>query len=148
MSQIIATIKKIHNIDNLNIVEFDFFGKTLKMMSLDLNKNVQIGKKVKLAVKPTNISIAKNLFGEISLSNQLVVNIKSIENGQLLSSIILEVNDTIFESIITADSSKRMNLQKNEQVTILIKASDLSIMEVLNDWVIKNYWVFSFYNLF
>ena len=133
MSQIIATIKKIHNIDNLNIVEFDFFGKTLKMMSLDLNKNVQIGKKVKLAVKPTNISIAKNLFGEISLSNQLVVNIKSIENGQLLSSIILEVNDTIFESIITADSSKRMNLQKNEQVTILIKASDLSIMEVLTD---------------
>lgn len=133
MSQIIATIKKIHNIDNLNIVEFDFFGKTLKMMSLDLNKNVQIGKKVKLAMKPTNISIAKNLFGEISLSNQLVVNIKSIENGQLLSSIILEVNDTIFESIITADSSKRMNLQKNEQVTILIKASDLSIMEVLND---------------
>ena len=133
MSQIIATIKKIHNIDNLNIVEFDFFGKTLKMMSLDLNKNVQIGKKVKLAVKPTNISIAKNLFGEISLSNQLVVNIKSIENGQLLSSIILEVNATIFESIITADSSKRMNLQKNEQVTILIKASDLSILEVLND---------------
>lgn len=133
MSQIIATIKKIHNIDNLNIVEFDFFGKTLKMMSLDLNKNVQIGKKVKLAVKPTNISIAKNLFGEISLSNQLVVNIKSIENGQLLSSIILEVNDTIFESIITADSSKRMNLQKNEQVTILIKASDLSILEVIND---------------
>ena len=133
MSQIIATIKKIHNIDNLNIVEFDFFGKTLKMMSLDLNKNVQIGKKVKLAMKPTNISIAKNLFGEISLSNQLVVNIKSIENGQLLSSIILEVNDTTFESIITADSSKRMNLQKNEQVTILIKASDLSIMEVLND---------------
>lgn len=133
MSQIIATIKKIHNIDNLNIVEFDFFGKTLKMMSLDLNKNVQIGKKVKLAMKPTNISIAKNLFGEISLSNQIVVNIKNVENGQLLSSIILEVNDTIFESIITADSSKRMNLQKNEQVTILIKASDLSILEVLND---------------
>lgn len=133
MSQIIATIKKIHNIDNLNIVEFDFSGKTLKMMSLDLNKNVQIGKKVKLAVKPTNISIAKNLFGEISLSNQIVVNIKNVENGQLLSSIILEVNDTTFESIITADSSKRMNLQKNEQVTILIKASDLSILEVLND---------------
>ena len=128
MSQLVATIKKINSVDNLNIVEFDFNGITLKMMSLDLNKNVQIGKKVKLAVKPTNISIAKNLFGEISLSNQLVVNIKSIENGQLLSSIILEVNDTIFESIITADSSKRMNLQKNEQVTILIKASDLSIM--------------------
>lgn len=133
MSPFIATIKKINNIDSLNIVEFDFAEIPLKMMSLDLNKDVQIGKKVRLAVKPTNISIAKNLFGEISLSNQLVANIKSVENGQLLSSIILEVNDTIFESIITADSSKRMNLQKYEQVTILIKASDLSILEVLND---------------
>jgi molybdopterin-binding protein len=133
MSPFIATIKKINNIDSLNIVEFDFAEIPLKMMSLDLNKDVQIGKKVRLAVKPTNISIAKNLFGEISLSNQLVANIKSVENGQLLSSIILEVNDTIFESIITADSSKRMNLQKNEQVSILIKASDLSILEVLND---------------
>jgi molybdopterin-binding protein len=133
MSPLIATIKEINNIDNLNIVHFDFCGKTLKMMSLDLNKDVQIAKRVKLAVKPTNISIAKNLSGEISLSNQIIAIIKSIENGQLLSSIILEANGTIFESIITADSSKRMNLQKNEQVTILIKASDLSILEVLND---------------
>ncbi|MBU0926062.1 TOBE domain-containing protein [bacterium] len=133
MSPFIATIKKINNIDSLNIVEFDFEEIPLKMMSLDLNKDVQIGKRVKLAVKPTNISIAKNLSGEISLSNQLVAIIKSIENGQLLSSIILEANDTIFESIITSDSSKRMNLQKNEQVSILIKASDLSILEVLND---------------
>ena len=109
MSQFVATIKKINSIDNLNIVEFDFHGLTLKMMSLDLNADVQVGKKVKLSVKPTNISIAKNLIGEISLSNQIV------------------------ESIITVDSSKRMNLQIGESVTILIKASNLSIAEVLND---------------
>lgn len=134
MSQIIARIKKINSIDNsLNIVEFDFEGLTLKMMSLDLNKDVQVGKKVQLSVKPTNISIAKNLSGEISLSNQILAKIQSIENGALLSSIILEAKDTSFESIITADSSKRMNLQKNDEVIILIKASDLSIQEVLND---------------
>jgi molybdopterin-binding protein len=134
MSQIIARIKKINSIDNsLNIVEFDFAGLTLKMMSLDLNKDVQVGKKVQLSVKPTNIAIAKNLSGEISLSNQIVAKIQSIENGVLLSSIILEAKDTSFESIITADSSKRMNLQKNDEVIILIKASDLSIQEVLND---------------
>lgn len=134
MSQIIARIKKINSIDNsLNIVEFDFAGLTLKMMSLDLNKDVQIGKKVQLSVKPTNISIAKNLSGEISLSNQIVAKIQNIENGALLSSIILIANDTCFESIITADSSKRMNLRENDEVIILIKASDLSIQEVLND---------------
>ena len=133
MSKFIATIKKIQSIDNLNIVKFDFCGLTLKMMSLDLNADVQIGKKVKLSVKPTNISIAKNLIEEISLSNQIVATIKSIENGQLLCSLLLNVNDTILESIITVDSSKRMNLKENDIVTILIKASDLSIGEVLND---------------
>jgi molybdopterin-binding protein len=133
MSQLVATIKKINNIDNLNIVEFDFFGKSLKMMSLDLSQNVQVGKKVKLLVKPTNISIAKNLNGDISFSNQLVATIQSLENGQLLSSVILKVNDILLESIITVDSSKRMNLQINDEVTILIKASNLSIQEILND---------------
>ena len=133
MSNFIATIKKINSVDNLNIVEFDFNGITLKMMSLDLNDDVQIGKKVRLLVKPTNISLAKNLVGEISLSNQIVATIQSLENGQLLTSVILEINDTIFESIITVDSSKRMNLQIGERVTILIKASNLSIGEVLND---------------
>lgn len=133
MSQLVATIKKINSVDNLNIVEFDFNGLTLKMMSLDLNADVQVGKKVKLSVKPTNISIAKNLIGEISLSNQIVATIENLENGQLLSSVSLKVHNTILESIITVDSSKRMNLQIGESVTILIKASNLSIAEVLND---------------
>ena len=133
MSQLVATIKKINSIDNLNIVEFDFHGLTLKMMSLDLNADVQVSKKVKLSVKPTNISIAKNLIGEISLSNQIVATIENLENGQLLSSVSLKVHNTLLESIITVDSSKRMNLQIGESVTILIKASNLSIAEVLND---------------
>ena len=133
MSKFIATIKKIQSIDNLNIVKFDFCGLTLKMMSLDLNDDVEIGKKVKLSVKPSNISIAKNLSGEISLSNKIVATIQSLENGQLLTSVILKINDTLLESIITVDSSKRMNLQIGEVVTILIKASNLSIGEVLND---------------
>ena len=133
MSQLVAIIKKINSVDNLNIVEFDFNGLTLKMMSLDLNDDVKIGKKVELSVKPSNISIAKNLIGEISLSNQIVATIQSLENGQLLTSVILKINDTLLESIITVDSSKRMNLQIGEVVTILIKASNLSIGEVLND---------------
>ena len=133
MSQLVATIKKITSVDNLNIVEFDFNGLTLKMMSLDLNADVQVGKKVKLSVKPTNISIAKNLIGEISLSNQIVATIENLENGQLLSSVSLKVHNTLLESIITVDSSKRMNLQIGEVVTILIKASNLSIEEVIND---------------
>lgn len=133
MSQFVATIKKIDNVDSLNIVEFAFYRAALKMMSLDLNSNMQIGKRVLLSVKPTNIIIGKNLIGDISLANKIVATIEQIENGKLLSSILLKVEDIFLESIITCESSSRMNLQLGDEVSIFIKASDLSIEEVLND---------------
>jgi len=133
MSQIIATIKNIRNVDSLNIVEFGFFNHTLKMVSLNLNKQITLNKKVKLSIKPTNILIAKNLQGEISISNQLKAKIVKVENGELLSSILLKIEDTILESIITVDSSKNMNLIEDEEVLILIKASDLFIQEVIDE---------------
>ncbi|MCG3676353.1 TOBE domain-containing protein [Aliarcobacter butzleri] len=133
MSKLVAKVSKINSLDNLNIVEFDFFGKTLKMMSLGLSSDIQIGTKVNLCVKPTSVAIAKNLSGEISLSNQLFATIENIENGELLSSILLKIEDCYLESIITKDSSSKMNLKKNDNVLVLIKASNLSIEEVLND---------------
>lgn len=133
MSQIIATIKNIRNVDSLNIVEFGFYNHTLKMVSLNLNKEITLNKKVELSIKPTNILIAKNLQGEISISNQLKAKIVKVENGELLSSILLKVEDTILESIITVDSSKNMNLVEDEEVLILIKASDLFIQEVIDE---------------
>ena len=133
MSQLIASIIKINTLDGLNIVQFDFLGIPLKMMSLDLSKDIQVGNKVLLGVKSTNISIAKNLQGEISLSNQIIAKIQNVQNGELLCSITLKKDDILIESIITVDSSKRMDLKENDEVTLLIKASDLSILEVIND---------------
>lgn len=133
MSKIIATIKEIRNVDNLNIVEFEFHRNSLKMLSLELNSEISIGKKVVLSIKPTHILISKNFIEEISVSNQLKAKIEKVENGQLLSNILLRVEDTILESIITVDSSKRMKLKEDEEVVVLIKASDLFIQEVINE---------------
>ena len=129
----IARVKDIKTIDSLNIVEFDFNNITLKMMSLELHKEVKLESKVKLLVKPSNVIISKNYIEDISLSNQTLAKIVAIENGELLSSISLKIGDTTFESIITKDSFIRLNLKIDDKVYILIKASDLSILRVLND---------------
>ena len=129
----IARVKDIKTIDSLNIVEFDFNNITLKMMSLELHKEVKLESKVKLLVKPSNVIISKNYIEDISLSNQTLAKIVAIENGELLSSISLEIGDTTFESIITKESSKRLHLKKGDIINILIKASDLSIYRILND---------------
>ena len=131
MSSLIAIVKEIQSCDSLHIVKFEINDQILSMMSLDLNQNIKIGTKVKLAVKPTHIAIAKNFSGELSYSNQLETTIEKIENGQLLSSIKLSFLDTFLESIITVNSSKKMDLKVGDKVTAFIKASELSIGKVL-----------------
>ncbi|MGD9554666.1 MAG: molybdopterin-binding protein [Arcobacteraceae bacterium] len=133
MSQMVATVKSIENLEQLNIVEFEFQGQVLKMMSLDLNTSIRVGKEVVLSVKPTNIALAKDLAGEISFSNQMVATIQTLTHGKLLSSVGLAINDIVFESIITLSSAKRMNLNINDEVVMLIKASDLFILDVFDD---------------
>lgn len=133
MNKIVATILKIHNIDNLNIVEFKFSDMKLKMMSLDLSDDVKEGNKVVLTVKPTHVAVGKNLQGDLSYSNQIKATINEIDQGKLLSVINTKAAGTDIQSIITADSSKRMNLKTEDEIILLIKASDLSILEVLND---------------
>ena len=131
MSNIIATVSNIQNCDNLNIVNFDFNGISLSMMSLELNEKIEIGTKVKLNCKSSHIAIAKNFSGEVSYSNKLNCVIQSLENGELLCCIHLKIFDTILESIITVNSSKKMNLKAGDNVTAFIKASELSISEIL-----------------
>ena len=133
MSNIIATIKDIKSCDSLNIVQFIFNSDILSMMSLELNENVKIGTKVKLATKSTHISIAKDLQGSISFENKLKTKINSIENGELLSSITLRYFDTFLEVIVTKETIKNMNLKVNDNVIAFIQMSELSISEIIND---------------
>lgn len=132
MNQIVANVTRIDTIDNLNIVEFEFQTITLKMMSLDLF-NITVGQKVILSIKPTHIAVAKELSGMLSYSNQLITKISKIEMGALLCTISTEIFNMPLQSIITADSAKRMNLKLNDEITLLIKASDVSILDVYHD---------------
>ncbi len=139
MSQLIATVKNIESVDNLNIVTFMCNNVTLKMMSLDLNDTIQIGKRVVLVCKPTSVALANptmdhKVFSEmLSYANQIKVQISSMAVGKLLSSLKLNFGDFVLESIITTASLKRMNLNENDELLALIKANELSIQEVLND---------------
>ena len=131
MSTLLATIKKIESVDSLNIVTFDFNGIDLKMMSLGLHDEVQVGKKASLAIKSTSVAIAKEFSGEISYANKIHSSIVAVNNGELLSSIKLQANGNVFESLITLESSLKMELAVGDLVLALLKASELSISEIL-----------------
>lgn len=125
-----AKIIKIQSCDNLNIVCFEVNENELTMLSLDLKKSLQVGSEVSLNIKPTSVAIAKHFNGELSYANQLKSKIMAIENGVLLSSITLNIGEINIESIITAESSQRMELTVGDEVIALIKANEISIAEV------------------
>jgi molybdopterin-binding protein len=133
MNSITATISDIKSIQNLNIIEFDFGGEKLSMMSLDLLPDIKIGKRVLLVVKPTHVSIAKDLNAVVSFSNVLASRVVGIDNGTLLSSVVLKIKDIELESIIRVERSLSMDLKVGDEVSVLIQDSELSIREVLDD---------------
>lgn len=133
MNKIEAVISKIDNIENLNIVYFKVNDLDFKMMSLDLKDEIKVGTKVLLKVKTTHVSIAKNVIGDLSFSNQFDAKVIDVNNGELLSIITLKVYENNIQSLITKDSSIRMNLKENDLVRVLIKASDISISEIINE---------------
>ena len=137
MSNLLAIVTEIEQCDSLHIVKFDSSGQTLTMMSLDIASEIQVGTQVYLAIKPSHIAIAKNFIGVVSYANQLVCTITAIDNGKLLSSIKLQCTNTTLESIITLSSSLRMNLKVGDEVTAFIKASELSMGEVLKKFSVE-----------
>jgi len=132
MNRLSAVVTHIEGEQNLHIISFDYEGVSLKMMGLDLPKGLHVNTHVTLGIKPSHVAIAKNLKGELSYSNQLPATIERIENGKLLSNILLHVNGNEVQSFITLSSSVRMNLQAGDAVTLLIKASELFVLEVLD----------------
>lgn len=130
MNELKAVVTNIDNLDNLNIVEFDYKGISLSMMSLDLSE-VQIGTEVILTVKASNVAIAKNLEGLISLSNEVEGEITKLDMGKLLCSLQITSGEDKISSIITTKSANRMNLKLEDKVSALIKASAISIKKVV-----------------
>ncbi len=130
MNRLEATVTSIEAEQNLHIIHFDFQGIRLSMMGLDLPFGLQVGSCVVLGAKPSHLAIAKNLAGELSYSNQLDATIVSIENGKLLTSLVLHVKEVPLQSFITCKSSLRMNLREGDAVKLLIKASELFVLDV------------------
>jgi molybdopterin-binding protein len=130
MNRIHASVTAITSVDNITIVSFESNGQPMRMMALELDETLEPGASVILGVKASGISLAKQVEGQLSISNRLDVTVEAVKNGALLCSVRLRFGDIPLESIITRESSQRMNLQPGDRVTALIKASELSVLEM------------------
>lgn len=132
MNRLSAFVTRIEKEENLHIIHFEAEHCALKMMGLELPKGLHEHSYVTLGVKPSSVALGKNIEGMLSYSNQIHCTIEAVEKGKLLCSVYASVGAITMQSIITRASFERMDLHVNDAVTLLIKASELFIVEVLD----------------
>ena len=72
---------------------------------------LKIGNTVAVLFKETEVSLAKNLSGELSLRNIVRDTIRHIRCGDILCEVVLDRNGLALTSIITSRAMKRLELQ-------------------------------------
>ena len=133
MNRITATVTSITSIDNITLIDFKAHDTVLRMMSLEQNLDFHSKSRVVLGFKASHVSLAKEPLEHISISNRLPVSIETLDQGNLLCSLKLRFHEHLIESIITKNSCIAMNLAPKETLFALVKASELSILEVLEN---------------
>ena len=130
MNKIEAIVEKIEESDALHVVTFSAKNEEFTMMALELPKGVKEGVEVTLGIKPSFVLISKTKSKNISLTNQIDAFITGFDIGKLLVTVKLKSEVGIFESLITKKSYEMMNLQKVKKAVVMMKASEISIIEV------------------
>lgn len=90
---------------------------------------LQVGRDVMLLFKETEVSLAKNLQGEISLRNRFSVTVHHIKRGDIMSAVSLDFMGQVLTSVITTRGLDRLQLVVGEQIEALVKANEIALME-------------------
>ncbi|MDR2905676.1 MAG: TOBE domain-containing protein [Helicobacteraceae bacterium] len=91
---------------------------------------LKAGENVQILFKETEVAIAKNLSGMISLRNRNFGIVKNVEFSELLCEIIIDANGSEICSIITAESAKKMDIKIGDQVEWLVKTNEISLRAI------------------
>ena len=88
----------------------------------------KIGQSVRLLFKETEVALAKNLSGQISLRNRFPGSVTKIEIGQVLTRVIINMNNCEISSVITSRSARGLQLALGDQVEGLVKSNEMSLL--------------------
>ncbi len=89
---------------------------------------LQLNNQVTLLFKETEIALAKNLSGMISLRNRVTVRVLNIERGDILSAVTLDFQGKRLVSVITSRAIDRLEINIGDSLEALIKANEIALM--------------------
>ena len=128
MNRLRGTIIAVESAGHVRLVDVNVNGATFSAILLEATERLHPGAAVTLAFKETEVSLAKNLSGLISLRNRLPAQVRAVEQGRVLAKVTLDYQGLDVVSIITTRSDERLDLKAGDAVEALVKANEMTIL--------------------
>jgi molybdate transport system regulatory protein len=87
------------------------------------------GNVVDLVFKETEVSLAKDRTGLISMRNRLLCTVLEVQKGTLFSNVVLKYKDHTLMSAITTRSVESLQISPGDDIEALIKSNEISLMK-------------------
>ncbi|MBK0371063.1 TOBE domain-containing protein [Flavobacterium agrisoli] len=130
MNSLLGNIINITTDSSLSLVQLKVQNIVLTTIVIDTPETsnyLKVGNCVKVLFKETEVILAKNISGIISLQNKIDCVVRSFEKGKLLCKIVLHFGDSKITSVITRNAFDQLEIQENDIITVLIKTNEISL---------------------
>lgn len=131
MNRLQGTVTAVQHSGSVGLVDVNVAGETMTALVVESDAQAEIlrpGIPVIVLFQETEVSLAKNLSGLISLRNRLRSSVKSIDRGAVLTKVHLDFQGHDLVAIITTRSAERLVLTLGDEVESLIKANELTLV--------------------
>jgi len=132
MNKLPATITAIQQSGTILLVDAEAEGQAFSALlieSVNRPEWLEMGKAVDLVFKETEVTIAKELRGIISMRNRMKCKVLKISKGDLLSMITMKFKNFTIVSAITTRSVNNLQLEIGDEVDALVKSNEVSLMK-------------------
>jgi molybdate transport system regulatory protein len=132
MNKLTGIITQIQKSGAILLVEVDVDGHGFSAMLIEstlIPLWLQTGNTVEIIFKETEVSLAKNLSGLISMRNRLPCKVIQVQRGELFSNVSLQFKNHTIMSAITTRSVDSLQITMGDELEALIKANEISLMK-------------------
>ncbi len=129
MNRLRGAIATVERSGSIALIDVAVDGQSCTALLLDADEGrFRVGVAVTLVFNETEVALAKNLSGLISLRNRLPGTIEAIEEGHLMSRVLLRVGSNQVSSVITTRSLLALQLRVGDAVEGLVKSNEMHLV--------------------
>ena len=132
MNKLIGKVVLVESSQHMSMVDIDVEGDVFSSIVLETPASAPYLKqdsRVALLFKETEVSIAKNLTGLISLRNRFKATVKKFEKSDILTKVFLNYKNKEIISIISTHSAQKLCLIDGDEVEWLVKTNEVSLLK-------------------